>query len=281
MIYIGTSGYSYGDWIGPFYPEGMKNHEFLAFYTRHFPALEINATYSRVPDEHMFTSILQRTENKVKFTVKCHESITHTSEFNLQKIDIFTRALRPLKSTNLLGCILLQLPYSFSPTQENKTHLKKLREGFKHFSISIEFRNPKWAREVDLGEFFRKIDAGFCFSDEPESQRLSDQIQFTKLVDHSDIPMAYFRLHGKNKKAWWTDPGQIQQKQDPKSLARRYTYSYSTSELMAIAKSLVQLADKVPSVYVFFNNSPRGYAPKNAQELRKILLQISTNDIVA
>ena len=49
MILIGTSGYSFADWVGPFYPPGTKKSEMLAYYSRHFPVSEINATYYRIP----------------------------------------------------------------------------------------------------------------------------------------------------------------------------------------------------------------------------------------
>ena len=53
-IVIGTSGYSFADWVGPFYPSGMKSGDFLDYYARHFEAVEVNATYYRMPEAGMF-----------------------------------------------------------------------------------------------------------------------------------------------------------------------------------------------------------------------------------
>ena len=58
-VIIGTSGYSFPDWVGPFYPPGMKSGDFLRYYAERFPAVEVNATYYRIPPPrpHQFAAL--------------------------------------------------------------------------------------------------------------------------------------------------------------------------------------------------------------------------------
>ena len=76
-VYVGTAGFSYRDWRGPFYPETMKPAEFLGYYKEKFPCVEIDFTYYRQPAPKTMESMAKRVGPDFRFTVKAHRTITH------------------------------------------------------------------------------------------------------------------------------------------------------------------------------------------------------------
>ncbi|MEL7674540.1 MAG: DUF72 domain-containing protein, partial [Chloroflexota bacterium] len=82
MIRIGTSGYSYDDWVGPFYPEGASKNEFLDYYRQHFGTTELNFTYYRMPSARMLANIGNKVQPGFRFSVKAPGEITHEREGN-------------------------------------------------------------------------------------------------------------------------------------------------------------------------------------------------------
>ena len=76
-ILIGTSGYSFADWVGPFYPPGMRSSEFLSFYARHFDAVEVNSTYYRIPHPRVMEQMERKTPDGFRFVVKLNQVMTH------------------------------------------------------------------------------------------------------------------------------------------------------------------------------------------------------------
>ncbi len=110
MIRIGTSGFSYDDWSGPFYPAGLPARAQLAFYARAFSTVEINTTYYRVPDVRLVQGWAERTPADFLFAVKAYQGLTHERE--RPDCAPFVAALQPLVAAGKLACILAQ----FSPT---------------------------------------------------------------------------------------------------------------------------------------------------------------------
>ena len=77
MIKIGTSGFSYDDWLGPVYPAGLPARDQLAFYAREFSTVELNVTYYRVPDARMVAGWARKTPDEFVFSVKAYQGLTH------------------------------------------------------------------------------------------------------------------------------------------------------------------------------------------------------------
>src|ERR1700686_235938 len=101
-VHVGTCGFSYKDWIGPFYPHGMKSPGMLEFYAEHFDAVEIDSTYYAVPKPQLFTNMAARTPPDFRFTVKAPGSITHVPAAGEPPIDdvrLFREALTPLPAS--------------------------------------------------------------------------------------------------------------------------------------------------------------------------------------
>src|SRR5450755_924957 len=77
MIHVGTCGFSYRDWVGSFYPPGIKAQAMLAYYAARFSAVEIDSTYYAIPKPSLFESMSERTPAGFRFCVKAPGSVTH------------------------------------------------------------------------------------------------------------------------------------------------------------------------------------------------------------
>ena len=76
-VRIGTSGYSFADWVGPFYPKGTKSGDFLRYYAEHFDTVEVNATYYRIPPPRTLEQMERKTPDGFHFIVKLNQAMTH------------------------------------------------------------------------------------------------------------------------------------------------------------------------------------------------------------
>lgn len=77
MLYFGTSGFSYDDWVGPFYPNGLRRQDWLLYYAREFNALELNSTFYALPRVSVIESMVRKTGEDFLFSVKAPQKLTH------------------------------------------------------------------------------------------------------------------------------------------------------------------------------------------------------------
>lgn len=254
MIRIGTSGFSYDDWKGPFYPETLRPEAFLAFYARHFGVVELNFTYYKLPSADGLKTMADRSQGRVIFCLKAHASMTHERNASAEDYASFTKAVAPLSERHLLGALLLQFPQSFHRTVENRKYLAEALSRLEPFPRVVEFRNAEWANPETLsGLEERKV--GFCCVDEPDLQELLPRLhEVTGTV-------GYVRFHGRNAAQW--------HKHD--KAFERYDYRYSEAELREWAPRLRDMASKARDVFVFFNNHYKGKAVDSAKLLETIL----------
>lgn len=254
MILIGTSGFSYTDWIGPFYPSSLKKQDFLLFYSQHFKACELNFSYYRIPTAQSLERMAEKTEGQVEFVVKANQEMTHARKDNNSAFQHFNSALQPLIERQLMGAVLAQFPYSFHHTPANIDYLRRFREQMQDIPLVIEFRNHQWVRESTFA-LLRELGCGFCSVDEPQLKGLMPPVA----VATSEI--GYVRFHGRNRKKWW-------QHDTP---AERYEYLYSRQELQEWVPRIRAIEKITRKVYVFTNNHPRGQAVQNAKQLQELL----------
>jgi uncharacterized protein YecE (DUF72 family) len=254
MLRIGTSGFSYDDWVGPVYPEGLPAREQLPYYARLFSTVELNVTYYRIPSASTVVGWVHKTPDDFLFAVKAYGELTHQRES--QDFAGFVAAIEPLVEARKLGCVLAQFPNSFRATDENKEYLRRLREGFGDLPLVIEFRNSGWVTDETF-EFLRAENLGYCCVDEPRLKGLMPPIT----VATSDV--AYVRFHGRNYAKWYAH----------EEAWERYNYTYSESELREWVPKLKELEEEAPLALVYFNNHFQGQATKGARDLSQLLLQ--------
>ena len=123
MIRIGTSGFSYKDWVGPVYPETLAPRDRLSFYAREFSTVELNVTYYRIPSTRTVESWVRKTPDDFLFAVKAFRELTHEREE--PQFAPFVASLQPMIEAGKLGCVLTQFPYSFHLLPQNRDYLKK------------------------------------------------------------------------------------------------------------------------------------------------------------
>ena len=121
-ILIGTSGFYYEDWVGPFYPPAMAKKDFLAFYSEAFSVLELNFTYYRLPKASQAEQMIDRSGGGLTFVVKAHRGLTHEiSDISLKEtLSLFLEGISPFMEKGSLGAVLLQFPQSFHYTTKNR-----------------------------------------------------------------------------------------------------------------------------------------------------------------
>ena len=260
-IVIGTSGYSFADWVGPFYPPGMKAADFLSFYARHFEAVEVNATYYRVPDAGMFERMLRKTPDGFRFVVKLNQAMTHETSRDPALYREFLGALAPLKAAGRYDGLLAQFPWGFKRTPDHRRHLAAMRELLAGEPLFVEFRHDSWLTP-ELEPSLREHRIGYCAVDEPQLPGLLPPVTMVTTED------AYVRFHGRNAGTWWGRGGP-----GGREGGDRYDYDYRKDELEEWVKKVAALAEQARRTYLFFNNCHAGQAARNAKLMQELLRQ--------
>ncbi|MGP6157574.1 MAG: DUF72 domain-containing protein [Vulcanimicrobiaceae bacterium] len=257
-IVVGTCGYSYKDWIGRFYPERTKPQAMLPYYAERFAAVEIDASYYRIPPPAAFASMSARTPPAFRFTVKAPGSVTHLPVDEALDVPddakLFRENLQPLVEDGKLAAVLVQFPHAFRPTPQTERYLRNLAAAFEGLTLALEFRNREWQTAATL-ELLAQLDAAWCNVDEPQFE--------TMVRPSSDVvgPLAYVRFHGRNYKQWWRG-----------TAAERYDYLYTPEELEPWTERVIDMAAQTPQTFVFFNNHRFGQAARNASMFAGMLL---------
>ena len=234
---IGTSGWHYDDWRKRFYPEKMPKTAWLEFYTRHFPTVELNNSFYRLPSEKAFTTWREDSRQDFLFAVKVSRFITH-----VKRLKGVEEALEKfLAGARFLGEKLGPLLYQFPPNMHRNDQLLEsflalLPPGLQHV---FEFRHPSWL-EDRVFHILREHSAGFCVFDMPD---------FTTPVV-ATTSFAYLRFHGSTG---------------------LYSSCYSEEELERWAGRIAELGRGLEAVYVYFNNDTEAFAVMNAQALERLL----------
>jgi len=265
-IIIGTSGYSFADWIGPFYPSGTRSADFLSFYARHFDAVEVNATYYRVPNASMFERMERKTPPGFRFVVKLNQAMTHEGSRDPALYQEFLAALRPLKDAGKYDGLLAQFPWGFQRTPENRRHLAAMRERLAGEPLFVEFRHASWLTP-ELEPSLREHGIGFCAVDEPQLPGLVPPVTMVTSED------AYVRFHGRNAQNWWGRGGDDRGVPGSRGSSDRYDYDYREHELKEWIQKVAGLAEKARRTYLFFNNCHAGQAARNAKLMQELLRQ--------
>jgi uncharacterized protein YecE (DUF72 family) len=254
MIYIGTSGFSYDDWVGPYYPVDLAKKDWLSFYAGEFKALEINFTYYRMPNAQTLAGMARKVPSDFLFTVKATQEMTHSRDADAGLFPQFIDALQPLIDQGKFGAVLAQFPSSFHNTPENVVYLKAFREWWRDLPVVVEFRNVEWLTEAAFA-LLREQSLGFCCVDEPRLQGLLPPVAVTTSA------VAYVRFHGRNAQKWWRH----------EQAYERYDYSYSQPELAEWIPKIKKLNETGEKVFVFANNHYRGQGIDTARQLRLML----------
>lgn len=249
QLHIGTSGWIYRDWIGPFYPTNMKASDKLAFYAGQFQTVEINSTFYRVPTASTVRRWHDMAPKGFKYAVKLNRYLTHTKHLLPDKefdtaLGEFFDLLSLLKGR--LGVVLVQLPPSMKLDPARITHLHQLVQKFEKqhrmkFPLAIEFRNKSWFTP-EIFKLLHKLHIATVIIDSPGRWPATQTITGG---------MAYIRLHGHTQ---------------------LYRSSYSDPELadwLAYLKREGE-AKGCKQAFIYFNNDYNGVAIENARTMLQL-----------
>lgn len=234
---IGTSGWHYADWWGPFYPKSVKKKEALDHYVTRFAAAELNAPFYRTPTEKAVETWRQSVPDDFRFAWKASKFITHWRRLIVNENSMNLLDDRVSRLGEKLGPILFQLPPQMAADRDRlATFLDALPA---HRSYSFEFRHKSWYADA-IFDVLSRHDASLCLS------------------DHADAPAprevtaqwVYVRLHGADG---------------------RYHGNYSPQALGRWASSIRGWHEEGRDVWCFFDNDVGAAAPVDAARLVELL----------
>ena len=260
-LFCGTSGWSYPHWNGIVYPR-LKPRRFhpLENLSQYFDAVEINTTFYQPIRPEIAGVWIQKVSGNPKFlfTVKLERRFTHERLLAPAAIAQFKEGLWPLLRAHKLGCVLMQFPWTFRYTEENRQFVIALRRAFHEFPLVAEMRHASWLREEALGTL---MDYRIGFVN-------IDQAAYTKAMPPSAAltsGIGYVRLHGRNPEDWQREFGRA------KTPAAAHDYLYSGAELLEWKPRIQQLREHALKTFVFANNDVDGKSVVNALQLATLL----------
>jgi uncharacterized protein YecE (DUF72 family) len=233
---VGTSGFDYRDWRGPFYPRFLRPSERLAFYAEHFRTVELNVTFYRMPSADAFRGWRDAVPDDFRFAVKASRYLTHIKRLDDPQASVDYLMERASLLGDRLGVVLLQLPPSleFEPGRLEAT----LRAFAGRVPVAVEPRHRSWF-VPELCDLLREHDAALVLADR--------RGPITPLW--STTSWTYLRMH--------------QGVASPRPC-------YGDRALESWVSRLAELPD-VDGGWVFFNNDHRACAPANAATFEAML----------
>jgi len=237
MIHIGTSGWHYNHWKGPFYPSKHRQKDFLSFYADRFGTVEINNSFYRLPTEDALKTWESSVPPGFIFSVKASRYITHMKKLKgvekalgsfLERVDL----LKPK-----LGPILFQLPGKWRFNKERFFEFLEMLPG--EYRYAFEFRDPSW-QNPEAHAAMKTLGVAFCIFE----------------IDHYLSPkettadFIYVRLHGPDG---------------------AYKGKYGNCLLYGWAGAFSTWSDMGMEIFCYFDNDDRGYAPGDARLLQEMV----------
>jgi uncharacterized protein YecE (DUF72 family) len=237
-VRIGTSGWHYKHWHGPFYPVDLPASRMLAFYLDHFDSVEINNSFYRLPLASTFESWGRQATPGFCFAVKASRYLTHMKKLKDPQAGL--QRFLPLVELlgNKLGPILFQLPPRWSCNAPRLAEF--LRALPPQHRYSFELRDPSW-HCPEIYELLARYNAAFCIYE------LAGFKSPTRLT----ADFTYVRLHGPAIKA--------------------YQGSYDSAALTMWRDRIWKWQSELKAVYVYFDNDQSGYAVQNALQLQNLV----------
>lgn len=242
-ILLGTQGFSFDDWIGPFYPSGTKKKAYLEEYTKHFPTVEIDSTFYAIPRSTVVEGWKDRTPENFRFAAKFPKLITHDKKLAGAQGDAeaFVGTMQILGAK--LGVLTLQFAYDFTP--ENFEHLETfISELPQDVRYAVEVRNRKWI-DTELGEMLSHHNVALVLQD----------LHYMPRLDWITADFTVIRWLGRRKDIEVFDRIQI----DRSDVLQEW-----------VDKVERYLQDGV-DVYGFFNNHFAGHSPESVRQFASML----------
>ena len=229
-----------------FYPNNRVAK--LPFYGKVFDTVEVDSSFYRMPSKAMVAGWARSTGPSFKFSLKMPKNITHDKRLVDAEHEFlqFLQVVEPLVKAEKLGCVLVQLPPSF--TFDERKDLESFMDLFpRHMHFAVEFRHKSWDRK-EATELLKEYGVANTITDSP-MEFMSKPAVTTDT--HADV-----RWHGRGEQVW-------------------FDYTYSEKELEPWVDRINDLVAKVGTLYAYFNNHYRASAPVNALQFLEMTGMLS------
>lgn len=248
-IRLGTQGWNYDAWVGPFYPEGTKAVDFLSIYSRAFDTVEVDSTFYAVPPAKTIRGWGQRTPSSFLFALKLPQEITHERRF--RDVDDLAKKFfdRARELEDKLGPVLIQLGADFGPGE-----LPALAKFFgslpQDIAFAAEFRDKGWIHDGVIA-VLAEHNVALALTD----ARWIPRKQMLAMAERPTADFVYLRWMGADREI--ADYSRVQ-------IDR-------SRELELWTGVITQLAGRGRTVYGYVNNHFAGHSPASARELQRLL----------
>lgn len=259
-ILIGCSGWSYADWEGAFYPQAMVPVDYLGWYADHFPVVEVDSSFYRVPSFRLVRGWFERTPEGFRFALKVPRAITHDKQLRdcEREVAEFVDAVQGLGEKLLVA--ILQLGYFPTAAFRTLDNFLRVLDPFlalwphDRVPLALETRNARWVAPA-LTDVLRAHSTSLVLT---ELKRMPRPAEVTSRLDPLTGPLGVIRLLGDR------DAAEQATKRFDRVVIDR------TAEMAETARVIATLAERAP-VAVFASNHYAGFAPETARELRGML----------
>jgi len=243
-VFVGTSGWSYNEWNGVFYPIGTSNK--LSFYSKVFRTAEIDSTFYAFPTKGLVIGWTRYTPDDFVFSAKLPRIMTHEKKLSLDlgvegDLTKFLSLLKPLIAAGKLGPLLVQLPPSFTFEADFGRLDSFLGRTPEDIMFAVEFRHPSWMR----AESYAML----------KSHRVANVIVDEPLLPPDAVvtsDFSFIRWHGRGNRPW-------------------YNYRYRRAELEAWVPRVKEVVKASKKTYGYFNNHFHGFAVENSIQMMRML----------
>ena len=261
-LLLGCSGWNYADtpdkggWTGVFYPD--SNTKRLRYYSQFFNTAEMDSTFYEKFYTNMtkgtFIGMAKATPETFQFSIKVPETITHKKRLNIKQgamtdFEEFLDKISPLKNSNKLGAVLIQLPPSFTVNDFRNIEGFLDRLPSSGCDYAVEFRHPSWKTEGPW-DMLKHYNIAAVMTDSPSQENL----QFLSDVTITTASHSFIRFHGRN-----TTQGHYW-----------YNYLYTKEELKPWVEKVEQVKKETKVLRVYFNNHYGGKALVNALQFKEM-----------
>jgi uncharacterized protein YecE (DUF72 family) len=248
---IGTQGWNYDAWVGPFYPDGTRPADFLAVYSRAFASVEVDSTFYGVPAPSTFESWYERTPNDFVFSLKLPQEVTHEQRLrdSLGISDTFYERARSLR--HKLGPVLVQLGPDFDPS-ELPALVDFIGKVPPDIRFTVEFRHRGWITEGVIA-LLRERNIGLTLVD----GRWIPRRLMLSLARKPTADFVYIRWMGPNRDL--VDYSRVQVDR--------------SREVAMWMEAIAEIPDSVTDVYGYVANTFTGHSPSTAREIQYALGQ--------
>ena len=240
-FHIGTSGWSYKDWIEVFYPKNLKSADWLTHYAKTFDCTEINGGFYRLPQKQTVINWVNNVPKRFLFCPKISRYLTHFKKLKEpeEPLERFFGIFEPMKKQ--MGPVLIQLPKLVSFDYDiTELFYKLLMEKYSSYRFAMEVRHESWMKE-DSYTLMAKYNIAFVIS------HSGGHFPYAEVVTTKNI---YFRFHG---------PGSL------------YNTKYHHATLKKYSNLFKSWLSDGHELWIFFNNDWFGYGIDNALTLKKLL----------